>query len=195
MFNFIKTKLFKKEKSKYPFLFSDGIATATFKYLSTTKINNLIIPKELDVTLVSSRISSFQMDDLTCYRLYESDDRFLQLNYKKNSDVLLDCLYMTFVSEQLVDSHNKLYREIGSPSIKFDGEMYARDVDDENENVIEPFKIIETFNNDEQKVSDSMIFRNDLTGTNVVNGDLLYLELTEKKLRFYKTYLIDVVNI
>lgn len=198
MLGFLKAKFGNKQSNKFPFLSADGVATATFKYQSVKKIGNLLVPKEIDITHVSSKISEFLMDNLSCYRLYQSDNLFLQLNYQKNTTTFLDGLYMEhFKTLNIPDTetYKKYYKNIGSPSIELDDVKYARDVDDENEDVIEPFYISETFENGDVRTTYSMIYRDDLTGTDSINNEMIYAELHPIKLKFFKTHLIEFINI
>lgn len=198
MLNFIKRKFFSKEEEvKYPFLCSDGVSTATFKYHSVKEVGGLLLPKEEEVTYVSSRVSSFKMNELDCYRLYKSDNSFLQLNYDKINKNLIDGLYLELEDTIYFNKneHSRYLSEISSLTVEFKNKKYIRDIEDTNPDNIDPFYIIEEFNDSVTKETQSMIFRADISGDDDINNELLFVELYDDKLKIYKMYLTEFITI
>jgi len=198
MLNFIKRKFFSKEEEvKYPFLCSDGVSTATFKYHSVKEVGGILLPKEEEVTYVSSKVSKFEMNELDCYRLYKSDNSFLQLNYDKINKNLIDGLYLeledtVFFSK---NEYSHYFSEISSLSISFNDKVYIRDIEDSNSDNIDPFYIVEEFNDSTKKETHSMVFRADISGEDDINNKLLFVELYEDRLKIYKMYLTEFITI
>lgn len=194
MLNFLKRKCGFIKKSEYPFHCVDGQASFNFKVQTVKNVVGMELPEEKNISFISSKISKFKFDDMDCYKLYNRNE-FLQLNYR--DDLFLDALYAQKIKEINPSTENDrktMKNLLGKSVILIDDIEYYRDVDDSNENKIDPFQIVEDFNGEIIK-SEAMIYRKCNDEENIINNDLIYISYIYDKFIIYSMNLLEDFNI
>ena len=181
MFALLKKMIFKEEK-KIPFSTVNGKTNVRLKFFDENYT-------EKSFQFISSDITKIQLNELTIYRIYNGKN-ILQINYDTRTETLEDALFLTYQCTDTRLDANKYC----SNKIEFDNVSYIRDIEEDNDGLIDMCFITEESPTDTVEIK-YMLYHSDVADEEPISI-LLYVETKDNRsFDIYKSYLLDKTDL